>query len=78
MAHEASAREALKDHVIASGTTDFNGNLLFTGLPANKEIYIFGMAQTRSGWAIWNVSVEIPPGQVRSTVLDQKNAAIIY
>ncbi len=72
-----AARQSLKSHIIASGTTDFDGNVLFTGLPSNRKIYIFGMAQTRSGWALWNVSFEIPPGEVLSAVLDQENAAII-
>ena len=58
------AMELLKSHVIAGGTTDFNGTLLFTNLPANKRIYIFGIAQTRGGWAIWDLWYEIPPGQV--------------
>ncbi|CAN5786516.1 hypothetical protein BH18ACI4_BH18ACI4_15560 [soil metagenome] len=70
--------QALKNHVIASGTTDFNGNLLFTGLPSNKRIYIFGIAQTRGGWAIWDLWYEIPANQMWSAVLDQKNAAIVY
>jgi hypothetical protein len=74
----AAALQALKSHVIAAGTTDFNGQLVFTNLPANKRIYIFGIAQTRGGWAVWDLWYEIPPGQVWSAVLDQKNAAIIY
>jgi hypothetical protein len=74
----AAALAALKRHVVASGTTDFNGTLLFTGLPANKRIYIFGIAQTRGGWAVWDLWYEIPAGQVWAGVLDQNNAAIIY
>jgi hypothetical protein len=74
----AAALAALKSHVIAGGTTDFNGTLLFTGLPPNKRIYVFGIAQTRGGWAAWDLWYEIPAGQVWAGVLDQKNAAIIY
>jgi len=71
------ALSSLKPHVVAGGTTDFNGNLLLTGLPA-KRLYIFGMTQTRGGWAIWNVWIEIKAGQLQNAILDQNNAAISY
>jgi hypothetical protein len=73
------ALAVLKKHVIAGGTTDFNGTLLLTGLPANKRIYLFGIAQTRGRWAVWDLWYEIPAGQGQvSGVLDQNNAAIVY
>ena len=71
------ALASLKPHVIAGGTTDFNGNLVLTELPA-KRLYIFGMTQTRGGWAIWNVWVEVKAGQLQNAILDQNNAAISY
>jgi hypothetical protein len=74
----ARAVQLLASHVIAKGTTDFNGNLVFTNLPAGRRVYIFGIAQTRGGWAVWDLWYEIPPGQTWSAVLDQKNAAIVY
>ena len=71
------ALASLKPHVLAGGTTDFNGNLVLTGLPP-KRVYIFGMTQTRGGWAIWNVWVDLKAGQLQSVILDQNNAAISY
>jgi hypothetical protein len=74
----AAALQSLKSRVIAAGTTDFSGQLVFTGLPSNKRIYIFGIAQTRGGWACWDLWYELPAGQVTTDVLNQKNVAIIY
>lgn len=67
------AQLALQPHIKATVTTDFSGNAQFQPVPAGTY-YVLGITETRGGFAIWNLKVEIKSGQNQIT-LDQNNAA---
>lgn len=64
----------IKDYLVATATTDFEGNAKFENVP--KGIYyIVGLATTRSesGCAVWKVTVDTE--NIKETILlDQNNA----
>lgn len=68
-----AAMEALKPHIIQSVTTDFGGKASFEPVPP-KVYYLMGFNETPRGYAIWNLKVDLKPGQ-NSVTLDQNNAA---
>ncbi|HKR13802.1 MAG TPA: prealbumin-like fold domain-containing protein [Pyrinomonadaceae bacterium] len=68
--------EAIKQHTVQSVTTDFNGKAQFDNLPPAKY-FVYGITETRRGFAVWSVPVEIKAGQ-NSVVLDQNNAATAF
>lgn len=69
----ATAMEALKPHIIQTVTTDFGGKAQFSSLAAGNY-YLMGVAHTPKGMAVWNLKVQLNPGQ-NSVTLDQNNAA---
>jgi hypothetical protein len=69
-----AAMRAIQPHIIRTVTTDFGGLAQFDPVPPGVY-YVMGYTETRRGFAVWNVQVNIPAGQY-SLVLDQNNAAI--
>jgi len=69
----AAAMEALKPHILQTVTTDFGGKAQFQPVVVGSY-YLMGVAQTPKGLALWNIKVELNPGQ-NSFTLDQNNAA---
>jgi hypothetical protein len=63
--------ETLKPHIIKARTTNLEGNATFEGVPQG-EYYIYGAAETRSGYAIWNYKVSTNP-ENKTVILDSKN-----
>jgi hypothetical protein len=61
----------VKPAALSTVTTDFEGNASFKNL-APGTYYLIGVAQTRSGVAIWNTPVA--PGD-ETILIDQHNAA---
>jgi hypothetical protein len=68
--------ESIKQHTVQAVTTDFNGKAQFENLPLAKY-FVYGITETRRGFAVWSVPVEIKAGQ-NSVVLDQNNAATAF
>jgi hypothetical protein len=67
---------AIKAHIVITGTTDFSGKLELKDLkPGNYFVYL--ITQTRSGYALWNVPLEIKAGR-NSLSIDNTNAAIAF
>lgn len=70
------ARDAIKAHTVASGTTDFAGKLELKDLkPAHY--FVYAITQTRGGHALWNVPIEIKTGR-NSLSIDNTNAATAF
>jgi hypothetical protein len=63
----------LKPHILTSTTTDFNGKGQFTDL-AEGVYYIMHVSEIGRSVILWNLRVEVKPGQ-NSVTLDQNNAA---
>ena len=65
---------ALTPHILQTITTDFGGKASFQPV-ATGTYYLMGVTETPSGgWAVWNLRVDLKPGQ-NSVTLDQNNAA---
>lgn len=65
----------IKPHVVQTATTDFDGSAKFVGLRAGTY-YLAGVAETRGGYAVWNVPVHVGGTQPTvDVILDQQNAA---
>jgi hypothetical protein len=62
----------IKKQSIKTTNTDLQGKAKFEGLQ-KKRYYIFSATETRSGFCIWDLPVEIKEGQ-QSIILDQSNA----
>ena len=69
----ATATEALKPHIKQSITTDFSGKATFQNVPIGNY-FLMGFGVTPRGFVLWNLAVEIKPGNA-SITLDQNNAA---
>jgi hypothetical protein len=69
-----AAIQAIRPHIVASTTTDFNGFARFPAVTAGSY-YVMGYSETKGGFVVWDVQVGIPTGE-SSIVLDQNNAAI--
>ncbi len=72
----AKADAALKAHLIQTFETDFSGKAKIENL-SPRIVYIFGYAETRKGFALWNTKVDLSSGN-NSIILDQKNAATAF
>ncbi|MDX6402963.1 MAG: hypothetical protein QOH70_418 [Blastocatellia bacterium] len=68
-----AAITALKPHVLQSVTTDFGGKASFATVAAGMY-YLMGVTGTPRTAVIWNLKVDLKPGQI-SVTLDQNNAA---
>jgi hypothetical protein len=68
--------KALKEHTVQIVTTDFSGKATFNDIKPGSY-YIFGRTQTRGGFAVWNLFVEIRAG-ANSVFLDQNNAVAAF
>ncbi len=68
--------ETLKPHLISSVTTGFDGTAPFDLVPAGTY-WIFGWANTRKGFAVWDVKIDLRPGRW-TFILDQDNAATSF
>jgi hypothetical protein len=66
--------DVIKDFVITTAMTDFEGNAKFENLPLGTY-YIIGFTRTRSelGSAVWNVKVDLNK-TTEAVFLDQNNA----
>jgi hypothetical protein len=65
-------RATIEPHIIQTVTTDFDGSGRFDNLHAGTY-YVVGVAETRGGFAVWNLKVEV--GRSTDTIiLDQNNA----
>lgn len=54
--------EAIKPHIVKSITTDFEGNATFENVPEGNY-YIYGVTQTRGGYAAWSYKVSTNANQ---------------
>lgn len=70
------ATPAIKAAAVASGTTDFAGKLTFNEL-APGRYFVVGFSQTRGGYVLWNVAVELKVG-ANVITLDQRNASLAF
>lgn len=62
----------IEKHTIKSDLTDLQGKLQFEEIQPNNY-FIFGIAETRSGFAIWDFPIKIEEKK-QSIILDQNNA----
>ena len=67
-----AAMEAIRPHIIQTVTTAFSGKASFKPVPT-KTYYIMGAKATPNGFAMWDLRVDLKPGQ-NSIILDQNNA----
>ena len=72
----AKAQQVLEPHIKQSLMTDFEGKIMSTPLPIGTY-YIMGIGQTRQGYAIWNLKVDVVVGQ-NKIILDQNNAVYAF
>lgn len=66
----------IKSEAAYSVTTDFNGKAKFENVKP-KSYYLVGITETKGGFAIWNLPVEVKNGE-NSVVLDQNNAEAAF
>lgn len=64
---------AMQPHIKGTLTTDFNG-VAQSGDISPGTYFVYGQVQTHSRWgrAVWNLRVEVKPGQ-NQIILDQNN-----
>lgn len=72
----AKAIESLKNQAIKFFITDSRGKAEIKGLKM-KTYYICGVSKTPQGTGIWNVRINLKPGQNR-LVLDSRNMSFMY
>ena len=65
--------EAMRHYVVKTVTTDFDGKAVFEDIPTGNY-FLYGRAQTRSGWAIWSLPIKTEGTQ--TILLDQDNAIV--
>jgi hypothetical protein len=70
------AMEAMKPHIVATVTTDFNGKAQFSAVPEGTY-YLMGIGQLYKQVVLWNLKVDLNSGQ-NSVTLDQNNAAVVF
>jgi hypothetical protein len=63
--------EAVKPYILKTATTDFEGNATFGSVPEG-EYYIYGVTETRGGFAVW--SYKVSATENKTTLLDNRNA----
>lgn len=63
--------EAVKPYILRAVSTDFEGNATFENVPTGVY-YIYGITQTRSGYAVW--SYKVSTDENKTVLLDNKNA----
>jgi hypothetical protein len=66
--------DKIKDYIVATTTTDFEGNAKFENVPKGTY-YIGGFTTTRSedGYVVWSVKVDAT-NDTQTLLLDQNNA----
>ena len=62
---------AVKPFIVKTVNTDFEGNATFENVPQG-DYYIYGVTETRSGYAVWNYRVSTQDN--KTVLLDNKNA----
>jgi hypothetical protein len=67
-----AATAALQPHIVQNVTTDFTGKASFQPAVAGTY-YLMGVMKTPRGYAVWNLKVDLKPGQ-NAVTLDQNNA----
>ncbi len=72
----ARATAAIKEHTKYSATTDLKGKATFANVRPDTY-YIFGLTETRGGYAAWNFRITLKEG-ANSQILDTRNAAIAF
>lgn len=72
----SKATGTIKQHARYSVTTDFAGKAHLDGIEPGTY-FIYGYTETRRGFALWNLKVDIVSGS-NALVLDQKNASISF
>ena len=68
--------EAMRPHIVATVTTDFNGKGQFSAVPAGTY-YLMGIGQLYKQVVLWNLKVDLNAGQ-NSVTLDQNNASVVF
>lgn len=72
----AAAQKAIQSHTLKSVQTGFDGKASFDAVPL-KPVWCVGVAQSASGWAVWNMKFEPKAGANKLTI-DQNNAFYVY
>jgi hypothetical protein len=72
----AKALEAIKPHIKAQTTTDFNGRGQFEPVPLGSY-FMFGVGQVFKNIVVWDATVELKNPSMHVT-LDQNNAASAF
>ena len=67
--------DALKPFIVKTVNTDFEGNATFENVPEGVY-YIYGVTETRSGYAVWNYKVSTEEN--KTVLLDNKNAVYAW
>lgn len=62
----------IEKHTIKSDLTDLQGKTQFNEIESNRY-FIFGMAETRGGYVVWDLPIEIKD-EKQAIILDQNNA----
>ena len=63
--------DAVKPFIVKTVDTDFEGDATFENVP-DGVYYIYGVTETRSGYAVWNYKVSTQEN--KTVLLDNKNA----
>lgn len=71
-----NAMSGIKKHAAYSVETDFKGKGQFQNVKPGLY-YLFGMTETRGGFAIWNLRTKVESGE-DSVTLDNKNAVTAF
>jgi hypothetical protein len=66
----------ISQHTVQDVTTDFNGKAELADVKPGRY-FLFARTETRGGFAVWNLLIEIKPGK-NSVALDQDNAVVSF